>query len=59
MSVTADTAQRIAANACAALQDIRDGNDFPSHLFEQIERDCRELRHGRPRPETVEAARSR
>jgi hypothetical protein len=42
MSAILDIAQRIAVNAAAALDDIRngqDGDDFPSHLFDQIKRD--------------------
>lgn len=40
MSRTADIAQRIAANACSALQIIRDGHTFPSTIYSMIESDC-------------------
>lgn len=39
----ADIAQRIAANACAALDDVRDGR-FPTVIYEQITKDAALIR---------------
>lgn len=49
MSTIADIAQRIAAKACAALQDIRDGHAFPEDVYREIENDTlliRQMFHG-------------
>lgn len=56
MSNVADIAQRIAANACIALQHIRDGNPFPEYLFDDIERDSRLVRKAFKKTEAVESA---
>lgn len=39
MSAMQDIAQRIAATACAALQDIKDGKEFPTDNYIQIHGD--------------------